>query len=410
MPRTTPFHARTSALCRSFLWKEWSGYAAVRTFDAHSEREYFALRHACGLMDATPLYKYEVTGPDAAKLLARVWTRDITSSRVGQVVYSAMADPNGHCLDDGTVARLGPEHFRMTSSERWGYWLHRHARGLRVQIDDSTDRLACLALQGPTARDVLRDLVEWDMDIMRFFRIQHTKLAGLECWVSRTGYTGDLGYEVWVHNDDALAAWDAIVAAGKPHGLEPNGLDALDVVRIEAGYVLQGVDYISAKSCLVESRKSSPVEAGLGWTVDLDRDPFVGQAALRAEQGRGSKWALVGLVLDWAALEDLYAEYGLPPHLAPVSCRDPVPIYDAGGTRQIGQVTSNTWSPLLKKYLAIGQVYAAYGKPGTRVRVEQTPEFHRRRVPATVVERPFFDPDRKRHTPKKPARKRKGAA
>lgn len=407
MPRRTPLHPRTSALCRSFSYKEWSGYVAVCTYDAHSEREYFAIRHTAGLMDATPLNKYEVRGPDAARLLAKIWTRDITKLRRGRVVYSAMADPHGECLDDGTVARLGPEHFRMSSSERWLGWLHRHARGLDVSIEDCTDRLACLALQGPAARRILKPLVAWDMDIMRFFRVRPTTLAGIDVEVSRTGYTGDLGYEIWVPNDDAVAVWDAIMEEGRPHGLEPIGLDALDVVRIEAGFVLQGVDYVSARHCLTDRLKSTPYEAGLGWTVDLDREPFVGQAALRAEAARGSEWALVGLEIDWEALEALYDEYGLPPYLAPCASRQPLPLYDASGHRQVGQVTSSTWSPLCKRYLALGQVWARFGRVGQQLLVEHTPEFERRRLPARVVETPFFDPERKRSTPKKPTRRPK---
>ncbi|MFT7518292.1 MAG: aminomethyltransferase, partial [Kiritimatiellia bacterium] len=269
--------------------------------------------------------------------------------------------------------------------------------------------------QGPNARKILTPLVEWDMHVMRFFRVQKTTLAGLPVWVSRTGYTGDLGYEIWTHNEHALAVWDAIMAEGKRWNIEPIGLDALDVVRIEAGYVLQGIDYISAKSCLIESRKSSPQEAGLGWTVDLDRDEdsdapaFIGQRALLQERSQGSKWAMVGLELDWQATETLYEEYGLPPHLAPEACRDAVPIYDASGKKQVGQVTSTTWSPLLKRYIALGQVLAEYGTIGTQLRVEHTVEVNRRQLPATVVNKPFFDPERKKHTPKKFKRNRKAS-
>jgi aminomethyltransferase len=405
MPRLSPFHARTSALCTSFLWKEWSGYAAVCRFDGHSEREYYAIRHTAGLLDATPLNKYDVRGPEAGAMLARVWTRDISKIRVGQVVYSALCDEHGKCLDDGTIARLAPDHFRATSTERWLRWFQRHARGYDVTVEDTTDRIACLALQGPHARDILKPLVEWDMDIMRFFRVRKTRLDGIEVWVSRTGYTGDLGYEIWVENDHALKLWDTLMEAGRPWGMEPFGLDALDVARVEAGFVLQAVDYISAKNCLIESRKSSPMEAGLGWTVNLDRDPFVGQRALLEEKERGSRWALVGVEIDWAALEKLYETYGLPPHLAPEGSRDAIPIYDLDGSRQIGQVTSTAWSPTLKKYLGLGQVFRAYGQVGQRLLVEHTVEFHRDRLPARVVEKPFFDPPRKKFTPKKPKKK-----
>ncbi len=406
----TPFHPRTSELAKkSFAWKEWAGYIVPSNFDRHSEREYFAVRRAAGLLDVTPLYKYEVTGPDAGLFLSTVWTRNIAKMSVGQVVYSTLCDEQGWALDDGTIARLDKHHFRVTSSESWLRWFHRHARGFDVAIEDSTDRIAALALQGPKSRDILRDVVAMKIDRLRFFRSRPTTLAGRDVVVTRTGYTGDLGFELWMDNDAALDVWDAVVEAGAPHGLEPIGLDALDVTRIEAGFVLQGVDYISARSCIIDARKSTPYDAGLGWTVDLDdRPPFIGQEALRAELARGPKWDLVGLELDWAELDELYAGYDLPPHLAPVACRDPVPIYDPSGRKQIGQVTSNTWSPTLKKMLALGQIRTPHHAIGSKVQVEHTVEFERRTVTATIVEKPFFDPVRKKFTPG-PKRSAEGA-
>ncbi len=400
MSRKTPFHPRTQALCESHGWKEWAGYLAVCNYDRHSEREYVAIRHATGLLDVTPLYKVEVKGPGAASFLARVWCRDITRCRVGQVVYTTMCDAQGKCLDDGTVSRLSPDHFRVTSSESWMARFEKLARGYDVSLEDSTHRIAALALQGPHSRDVLRGITEFDVDRMRFFRVRPTRIGGVPVHLSRTGYTGDLGYEIWCDNGDALPLWDALIQAGASWGLEPIGLDALDVARIEAGFVLQGVDYVSARSCLIESRKSTPAEAGLGWTVDLeDRPAFVGQQALLAERERGPAWKLVGLEVDWAELEALYASYGLPPHLVPSASREAVPIYGASG-RQVGQLTSRTWSPLLKKSIGLAQLRAGSTAVGTRVQVEHTVEFERRRVTATVVETPFFDPERKKHTPK----------
>ena len=402
MSRKTPFHPRTEALCGSYAWKEWAGYLAVCNYDRHSEREYFAIRHTAGLIDVSPLYKVEVTGPDAAAFLARVWCRDITKCRVGQVVYSTMADPSGECLDNGTVSRLSDQHFRVTSSESWIAWFQRCARGYDVTLEDSTHRICALALQGPRARDVLREITAFDVDRMRFFRARPTTIGGVPVTLSRTGYTGDLGYEIWTDNAHALALWDAVVGAGRPWGLEPMGLDALDVSRIEAGFVLQGVDYVSARSCLIDFRKSTPVESGLGWTVDLDtpdRPPFIGQQAMFRERERGPEWDLVGLDIDWAELAELYASYGLPPHLAPVASRAAVPVYDAGG-RQVGQCTSRTWSPQLKKYIGLAQIKAGHTAVGTRLQVEHTAEYERRRVGATIVEKPFFDPERKKSTPK----------
>jgi len=402
MPRKSPFHQRTSELCASYAYKEWSGYVAVCNYDRHSEREYNALRHTAGLFDASPLHKYDVSGKDAAALLARVWARDIRKLKPGRVTYSAMCDEQGKLLDDGTIAHLpessdGPARFRAATGEPCLHWLSTQAHGLDVQIEDVTDRIGCLALQGPYARDILRSLVDIDIDTMKFFAVRAGRLAGADVWVSRTGYTGDLGYEVWVGADDALHVWDEIVRSGAGWGMEPVGLDAIDVVRIEAGFVLAGIDYISSRSCLIESRKSSPYEAGLGWTVKLDRDLFVGQQALRRELEAGSKWELCGLELSWPALENLHEEYGLPPHLAPIACRSAVPIYDRVG-RQVGQCTSSTWSPLLKRYLAMGQVLKEQATLGTELRIEYTVDYQRRKLPVTVVERPFFDPERKRST------------
>jgi len=399
MPKPTPFHPRTQALCHSYQWKEWAGYYAACNYDAHSEREYFAIRNAAGLLDVSPLYKYEFTGPDAAAVLARIMTRDITKLAVGRVTYSCWCDEDGKALDDGTVARLSKEHFRVTASEPWLLWFRRLARGADVTIRDSSRELAALALQGPRARAILDEVVDFDMNRMRFFRVRRMKLAGRDLWVSRTGYTGDLGYELWMAPEDALPIWDALVEAGKPHRMEPMGLDALDVSRLEAGFILQGVDYFSARFAVIEARKSSPYEIGLGGTVELDRAPFMGQAALKAERAAGSPWALVALSLDWEEIERLYASYDLPPHLAPVAWRSAVPVYASDGRTVIGQATSGTWSPLLKQSIALATVRTRHAAVGARLKMEYTVEYARQTVTATVVDRPLFDPERKRATP-----------
>lgn len=405
MTRTTPFHARTGPLCSSYAWKEWAGYAAVSNFDRHSEREYYAFRQTAGLIDMTPLSKLEVRGPDAAALLSRLWTRDIRRLPKGRVVYGAMCDANGHVLDDGTVANLGGGHYRVSSNAPWLGWYHEHARRFDVDLEESAHDLAVLSIQGPLARDVLNPIVEVDLDAMRFFGVRSTTIAGITGEVARTGYTGDLGFECWVANDDAPALWDAVLEAGELYGAEPAGLDAMDVARIEAGFVLPGIDYISARDCVIESRKSTPDEAGLGWTVKLDREGWIGRDALVREQARGgSKWLMVGLEVSWPDLERLYDEYGLPPHLAPCGCRDPLPVYDLDGN-QVGQATSSTWSPILKRYVAMAQVYRRFGALGSTLQIEHTPEFERRKVTATVTNKPFYDPPQKTFTPKKPGKK-----
>ena len=395
MPVPTPFHPRTSALCTSYRWKDWAGYYAVCSYDTNHDREYFAFRHAAGLLDVSPLFKYRVSGRDAAEFLAFVMTRDIRNLKLSQVTYTCFCDARGKVIDDGTVARLGDSDYRVTSASPSLRWLQEHTRGFNVEIRDESESVAALALQGPTSRSVLKAACEGgDLDRLRFFRLTRARIAGLPVEISRTGYTGDLGYEIWMQAADALPVWDGIREAGAAFGLEPAGLDALDVTRMEAGFILQGVDYYSAPRCPIEARKSSPFEIGLGWTVDLEREGFVGQEALQQEKRQGSRWSLVGLDISWEELEALYEEHGLPPHLPATGWRTAVPVYD--GSRQIGRATSGSWSPMLKKNLALASLEARYAKPGTKVQIEHTAEYERRTVLATVVPRPFFDPERKK--------------
>jgi aminomethyltransferase len=395
MPIPTPFHSRTSELCISQSWKDWAGYYAVCSYDTSHEPEYFALRHAAGLIDVSPLFKYEVYGPDAARFLSRVTVKDIGRLKVGRVTYLCWCDDDGKVVDDGTVARLDDNYFRVTAAEPSLSWFDRLRRGYDLKIEDSSARIAALALQGPNSGEILRQLVDADMDALRFFGVVRCLLDGLDVWVSRTGYTGDLGYEVWVESDHAEALYDRLMEAGKPYGILPAGLDALDVTRIEAGFIMNGVDYFGANHCLTEERKSSPFELGLGWTVQLDREPFIGQVGLRRDHETGTKRRLVGLDVDWAEVEAVFDRYGLPPELSTSAWRDGRPLYDDQG-EWIGQATSGVWSPTLKKNLAIGQVGAALGQVGSRVQIELSAEYRRHRVTATVVETPFFDPSRKR--------------
>lgn len=395
MPIPSPLHERTAPLCTSLRWKEWAGYAAVCSFDTTHEREYFAFRETAGLLDVSPLFKYELAGPDAPKLLARMMVRDHSGLRVGRVAYTAWCDDSGKVVDDGTVARLDESRYRVTAADPTLYWLRALARGFDVTIEDASHRLASLALQGPGSRRILVDAGAAEVEALKFFGVTATRLGGVPVEVSRTGYTGDLGYEIWVDAGHAVAVWDTLMAAGRPHGIEPVGLDALDVARIEAGFVLSGVDYLSAPKVVLETRKSTPDELGFGWMVDLERDGFIGRDAIAAERARGIAWHLVGLEVSWEALEALYDSYGLPPSLPATARRDAIPLYAADG-RQLGQATSHTWSPILKKYLAIATVEHGFEAPGTRVEIEHTVEFERRKVPATVVRTPFFDPERKR--------------
>lgn len=401
MPVPTPFHSRTSKLCTSLRWKDWAGYHAVCSYRSCHEPEYFALRHAAGLIDVTPLFKYEVHGRDAASFLARVTVRDVTRLRVGRVTYLCWCDDDGKVVDDGTVARLDENHFRVTAAEPSLSWFERQARGYEVSIEDSSQRFGALSLQGPSSRDILRQASDADMEGLKFFRIVPARLADVDVFISRTGYTGDLGYEVWVEAEGsgspsaAERVYDAILDAGRAYGMLPAGLDAMDVTRVEAGFIMNGVDYYSAHHCLTEMRKSSPYELNLGWTVKLDREPFVGQAALRREKEAGPSRLFVGLDVSWEDLERVFAGYGLPPEIPSAAWRDGRPLYDRSG-RWIGQATSGAWSPTLKKNLALAQLEAAEAEPGNTIEIELTAEYRRHRIPATVVQPPFFDPARKR--------------
>ncbi len=395
MPLPTPFFPRTSALCTSLLWKEWAGYFAVRSFDIHAEREYYAFRHGCGLIDVTPLFKYDVRGQDACAFLSYLSVRDIARLKPQQVAYLCWTDQHGKIIDDGTVSYLDTHHYRVTTTDPEMHWFLRHARGFDVTVEDVTDRVAALSIQGPTSRDVLRQVCGPDIDKLKFFRMARTKFGGIEGLVSRTGYTGDLGYEVWVDPKDALALWDLLVAQGRPFGLVPAGLDAMDVTRIEAGFILSGVDYYCALRSLVEPRKATPYELALDWTVQLDREPFIGQAALRREKAAGPSRVFVCLEIDWDELAALFARHGLPPEVHFGGWRDPRPVYDPGG-QFIGQATSGAWSPLLKKNLALATVRAEHGELGHKVLFEVTVEYERKTVSATVVKKPAFDPERKR--------------
>jgi aminomethyltransferase len=396
MPLPTPFHPRTSKLCESLAWKEWGGYHAVKSYDICYEREYYAFRHAAGMIDVTPLFKYDIRGQDACAYLCRLMVRNIAKLKLHQVAYLCWTDDDGKIIDDGTVTHMDENWYRVTSTEPEMHWFLRHTRGFDVSVEDVTEQVAALSVQGPNSREVLRQASDADMDALKYFRMTPAKLdGGVECIISRTGYTGDLGYEIWVKNDDALKLWDGLLQAGKPLGLEPAGLDAMDVTRVEAGFILNGIDYYNALHTIIEPRKASPYELALGWTVHLKRDPFIGQEALVKEKQTGPPRVFVGLDIDWDELEALFARHGLPPEVHQGGWRDPKPLYDLNG-QFIGQATSGAWSPLLKKNLALATVRADQGDLGNKVKFEVTVEYERKTVTATVVKKPFFDPERKK--------------
>jgi aminomethyltransferase len=390
----TPFHARTAPLILGHTWRRWSGYAVASAYDWTLEREYAAVRNAAALFDVSPLHKYLVTGRDAARLLDRMVTRNVLSTQVGQVQYTTWCDAHGKVIDDGTVSRLGENVFRLTSAEPSFRWLHRNAFALDVGIEDVSESLGALALQGPLSRDMLNEAAAHPVDALRYFRVMDNRIAGVVFQVSRTGYTGDLGYELWIPSDRALEVWDALTAAGKDYGLAPAGIWALDVARIEAGLIMLDVDYHSSHRAMIEPQKSSPFELSLDWTVSFDKGPYNGRKALAAEKARGPLWRFVGIEIEWDSFESLYVAHGLSPSLPSIPWRASIPLYRDG--KQVGYASSGCWSPLLKKYLALAHVQAPHFAPETPLQIEVTVEHQRRLANAHVRKLPFFDPPRKK--------------
>jgi len=393
----TPFHSRTSALCRSERWKQWSGYFAAQAFDDFHDPEYHAMRSGAALTDVSPLHKYDIAGPDALRLVDRLVTRDATKCAVGQVMYAAWCDEDGKVLQDGCFQRLGETRFRATAADPALAWFRLNAEGMDVGIDEVSERIAALSLQGPLSRDVLQAVSSRDLRRLRFFRLEEADLGGIPVVVSRTGYTGDLGFEIWVEAGAAEDLWDVLTEAGRGYGLQPAGLLALDRARIEAGFPLIDVDFWNAEKALTEAQKSTPFEIGLEWAVSLEKPRFVGKRALAEEKARGPARFFVGLEVSFREIERLFSLEELAPQLSNEASRVGVPVY--AGDRQVGKATSSGWSPLLKKFLALATLERGLEKPGTAVELEFTVEFVRRRAAARVVALPFFDPERKRSVP-----------
>lgn len=396
--RKTPFFIRQMELTESMAWKAWSGYTAPESYVLHQEAEYSAIRAAAGLLDITPLFKYRVRGPDSASFLSQIMVRDVARLGVGKSCYLCWCTDDGKVIDDGMVMRRGETEFFVTTADPAFAWFSRFLRGHRVSLEDITERVAALALQGPASRAILAEVC--DAGALRFFETAPMHLAGVPAWVSRTGYTGDLGYEIWMDAEHALTVWDALMSAGAHYALRPAGLGALDICRIEAGLILKNVEYYNALHALIDSRRSSPYEISLGWTVELDRAPFNGQRALRQEKRRGSSWALVGLDLDWQETERLFARHGLPPNVGRTASRQSVPVYrNPDRQRQVGYITSATWSPTLQKHVAIASVQAPFAIPGSRLQCEMVVEHIPCSVTASVCKPPFYRPPHKTSNP-----------
>jgi glycine cleavage system T protein (aminomethyltransferase) len=397
MPIGTPFHNRTFALCESLNYREWSGYYTVSAYETHHDHEYNAIRNATALIDISPLFKYRLTGKDASRLVDRIITRDVRKISVGQVVYTPWCDEYGKVIDDGTVSRLAENVYRWTAADPSLRWLTQNSTGLDVSIEDISETVAAVALQGPTSGRLLKSIAHADIENLKYFRVTSGSIGGVAVDISRTGYTGDLGYEIWLRADDALRVWDTLVERGRPFDIKPAGMLALDVARIEAGLLLIDIDFNSSKKALIEPQKYSPFEMGLGRLVSLDKNSFIGQRALSKESRRAPAKQIVGLEIDWTEVERHYEAAGLPPAVSPIASRVAVPVFQHG--RQIGKATSSTWSPVLKKMIALATLKGESVSTGSKVEIEITVEAVRHRVGARIVKTPFYNPKHKTATP-----------
>jgi aminomethyltransferase len=397
VPIGTAVHERTFPLCQSLNYREWSGFYAVSVYETHHEHEYNAIRNAAELIDVTPLFKYIIAGPDATRFVNRIIARDINKVAVDQVIYCCWCDEEGKIIDDGTITRLEENRYRWTAADPNLRWLRQNSVGLDVQIEEITEQIAALALQGPTSGKLLKSIAEADITNLKYFRKTSGLIGGVPVDISRTGYTGDLGYEIWIPWHDAVKVWDALMKAGRGFDIHPTGMLALDVARIEAGLILADVDYISSKKALIASQKYTPAEVGLGKLVHYEKENFTGRQALLKEKQTGPRRLLMGLEIDWNEVEALFDRMGMAPQTPATASRVHVPMYK--GREQVGKATSTTWSPLLKKLIALASLEPQHATPGATLQMEITVEAVRHKVSATVHPLPFFNPPRKTRTP-----------
>jgi aminomethyltransferase len=395
MTLETPFHPRTAELNQARRWRKWSGFFIADSYFPAHDLEYHAIRFSAALFDVTPMCKYRVSGPDAAKLVNRVITRRVDRIKPMRAIYTPWCDHDGRVLDDGTVALLADGSYFWTAAEPQHGWLEAAGEGLNVTIEDLTERLCALSLQGPCSRDVLSSAVGRDMSDLPFFGRADVTIGGVPVSISRTGYSGDLGYELWIPFEQALPVWDALNKAGENYTLRVAGMEALDVARLEAGLIMAGVDYHSGRTARHPSLAVSPYEIGMDRLVDLDKPAFIGKRALMDEVAAGGPAnRLVGLELDLNVFEDAYLDLGYPIEHPLRAWRHVTPLTRKGET--IGRATSGTFSPLLKRSIALGFLPTKHAEVGSTVSIEWQIEETRQQIPATVVPLPFLDLPRKR--------------
>ena len=397
MIRTSPFHERTSAANETGLWAHWSGYLSAAKYQISEKFEYFAIRNSAGLFDSSPLFKYRIHGPDAERFLAGVLARDIRACPVGHGQYTIWCDDRGYVVEDGVVFRNAADDYLLTAAEPNLAYFAALAGGHEVAIEDVSEQYGVLAVQGPSSRAVLAGL-DPAVEKLGYFGLAKAKIGRVPVTVSRTGYTGDLGYEIWMAAEDAVAVWDAVVEASQGRGVVPFGLTALSMARIEAGLLLLDVDFQSSRFAWTDAHRSTPIELGLGWMFkDLatsDR-AFLGREAIAREiADRASRWKLTGLVLDWREYDRHFDAAGLIPPKDHTPIEDEYYIYD-DDLKQLGYATSLMYSPMLQRHIALARVPLALTAPGSRVKLELAVSHRYEYFDAHVTRLPLYNPDRR---------------
>jgi aminomethyltransferase len=397
MLRTTPFYERTREASETGLWHHWAGHLVSTKYLLDERVEYFALRNTCGIFDTSPLFKYRIAGPDAERLLGAVLARDVSSCRPGSAQYTMWCDEDGYLIEDGVVLRVAPDEFWLTSAEPNLAYLEGRIGSDRVEIEDVSDAFGILAVQGPASRSILGELAP-EIAGLRFFGVTQSKIGSTSVVVSRTGYTGDLGFEIWVDAGDAVGLWDTVMASAEGRGVLPFGSLVMNMARIEAGLLLIDVDYETSRLAWTDEQRATPIELGYGWMfARLDRDDraFVGRAAIEEErEERSSRFRLVGLDVDWAGYERAHLARGIPTRKDHVPVEWALMVYDTAGAIA-GHVSSFMYSPLMQRHIALARVAPSLAAPGTEVQIEVTIDHRNDRVPARTRRLPFFDPPRK---------------
>jgi aminomethyltransferase len=397
MIKTTPFHERLSELNTTGLYSHWSGYLSALRYDTSAKHEYFGIRNSAGYFDTSPLYKHWVRGKDAEKFLGGVMTRDIRTCRPGRAQYTVWSDDDGYVLEDGVLFRHSDNEFLLTCAEPNVGYLRDLVGKLDVEIEDVSDEHAILAVQGPRSREILKQVAP-EVNDLAFFGLVNTKIGSAPVTISRTGYTGDLGYEIMIPADDAIAVLDAVVAAGRPYGMRAFGEEALLMARIEAGLVLINVEFSSSRFAYNDHQRVTAKELGFGWMlkgIDAEDRPFIGRDAIRREiKDKTSRWATVGLEIDWADYNRLYVEAGLIPPKDETPLDYESMLYDDKGSR-IGYATSLMYSPVLQRHIALARVAPKHAAVGSRVNLELTINHEYQTVAADVAKLPLFNPPRK---------------